>query len=368
MTRSENGRTRGLALALAAAGVLAAARAEGQRQGQGPGAAGARSEVRALARLEPEAGAVVVGARPGAKVVQVLAVEGRDVKEGDLLALLEGHDQRRQQFALAESQKAAALFKRQLRRDELALERETFDRLKQTRLDTLRGLVRTLKDQAGAAGADDAKPEGEEPKKAAAPLGGGMVPPEVREAARAQMRSELAKAEVQLKELEVSLELLARKRALEDRPLADDAPELAVLDHQVALARADLAATEVRAPAAGRILAVLAHAGEVSSGPLLTMGDLSVMVARAEVFQTDAPAVSVGDPAEVAILGRAVAGEVTRVGTLVGRNTIQSLDPTALADRRVVEVVVRLADPALASRLVNMQAEVAIRPRRPAAR
>jgi HlyD family secretion protein len=123
----------------------------------------------------------------------------------------------------------------------------------------------------------------------------------------------------------------------------------------------------VEAPSAGRVFSISARAGEISAGPLVTIGDVRAMVARAEVFQSDAPDVSVGDPAEVTILGRAVAGEVTRVGTLVARNAIQSLDPTALSDRRVVEVIIRLSDPTPGARLVNMQVEVAIRKRNTAA-
>jgi HlyD family secretion protein len=171
------------------------------------------------------------------------------------------------------------------------------------------------------------------------------------------------RAEDQLKELEVGLELLQRRRALEDKQAADASPEWAVLDRQVDLARADLEQSEVRAPADGRVLRVDARAGEVSVGLLFSLGDVRSMSARAEVFQSDALDVAVGDPAEVSLLGRTVAGEVTRVGTVVGRNAITSLDPTALADRRVVEVVVRLADAEPAARLVNMQVEVAIRRR-----
>ena len=187
-----------------------------------------------------------------------------------------------------------------------------------------------------------------------------MVPQDPR-VLSAQLRPELSRAEIQLKEFETSLELLDRQRKLEDEANRDDAPESVVLERQVELARADLASAEVRAPVTGRVLAVSAHAGEVSFGPLLTLGDVQTMVARAEVFQTDVLDVAVGDPAEVFILGRTVAGAVTRVGATVSRNTITSLDPADLADRRVVEVVVRLADPVIAARLVNMQVEVAIR-------
>jgi HlyD family secretion protein len=325
----------------------------------------ARSEVRALARLEPESGVIVIGVRPGARIEKVAVAEGEDIQPGKLLAVLEGHDQRARQLALAEAQRDAARFQRRVRREQLALERARFDRLKQTRLDGLRFIVRELKSKVGPApdaskGEQDSKTKGSQ-VKAASPLGGGMVPPIMQDMLAAQLRAELVKAEVQLKELEVSLELLDRQRKFEDEQVADDTPDTVVLDRQIELARADLAQSEVRAPSAGRVLAVMAHAGEVSSGPLLTLGDLRSMVARAEVFQTDVLDVTTGDAAEVTIVGRSVAGEVLRVGTMVGKNTVVSLDPTALADRRVVDVVVRLADPVLAARLVNMQVDVAIR-------
>jgi HlyD family secretion protein len=187
-----------------------------------------------------------------------------------------------------------------------------------------------------------------------------MVPHDAR-VLSAQLRTELARTEIQLKEFEASVDQLESQRKLEDELNADDSPESVVLDRQVELARADVASSEVRAPLTGRVLAVSIHPGEVSPGPLLTLGDVRTMVARTEVFQTNVLDVAVGDPAEVFILGRTVAGEVTRVGATVARNTITSLDPADLADRRVVDVVVRLADPALAARLVNMQVEVAIR-------
>ena len=86
------------------------------------------------------------------------------------------------------------------------------------------------------------------------------------------------------------------------------------------------------------------------------------MVAVAEVYQADVPEVKVGDPAEAVILGRKVAGKVTRIGRMVGRNTLASLDPRALQDRRVVAVTIRLDDPAAAADYVNMEVEVTIRP------
>ena len=357
-------RWRAVALALAVVGPVAGAPARAQTARE-TGSPVARSDVRALAHLEPESGAIVIGARPGMRVEQVRVAEGQDVKARELLAVLEGHDQRERQLALAEAQRDAARFQRRLRREQLVLERDRFDRLKQARLDSLRSTVADLKGKVGhEAGAKSGQTgsDKEAAVKSSVPaMSGGMVPQEVRDMLSAQLRAELARTEIQLKEFEATLELLDRQRKLEDEPTRDDSPEGVVLDRQVELARADLAGAEVRAPITGRVLAVSVHAGEVSLGPLLTLGDVQTMVARAEVFQTNVLDVAVGDTAEILILGRTVPGEVTRVGTTVSRNTIASLDPAALADRRVVEVVVRLADPALAARLVNMQVEVAIR-------
>jgi hypothetical protein len=141
-----------------------------------------------------------------------------------------------------------------------------------------------------------------------------MVPAEMGTMLAAQLRMDLAKTEIQLKELEVSIELLDRERKLEDERLADNSPDLAVLDRQVELAQADLALDEVRATAAGRVLALLAHPGGVSSGALLTMGDVRSMVARAEVFQTDVIDVAAGDSAEVSILGRRLRHAIPKAG------------------------------------------------------
>src|SRR5262249_52945484 len=111
---------------------------------------------------------------------------------------------------------------------------------------------------------------------------------------------------------------------------------------------------------------VLAHPGEISAGPLLEMGDVSTMVATAEVYQTDVGGIHIGDPAEVSILGNRVTGKVTRIGSVVGRNLLTSIDPPALRDLRVVVTTIQLDESTVASRYVNMEVETVIRPSGPA--
>ena len=92
------------------------------------------------------------------------------------------------------------------------------------------------------------------------------------------------------------------------------------------------------------------------------MGDLSAMVAIAEVFQTDISRLRTGDPAAVQVLDQSVTGKVTSIGSIVGRHQLTNLDPRALQDRRVVKVTIALDNPALTARFVNMEVEAAIKP------
>jgi HlyD family secretion protein len=110
------------------------------------------------------------------------------------------------------------------------------------------------------------------------------------------------------------------------------------------------------------VLELLAHAGEISSGPMLAMGDLSAMSAIAEVYQADVPRLHVGDPAVVPILDESSAGKVSRIGSVVGKNQLTNLDPRALQDRRVVKVTVSLENPQPAARFINMEVELIITP------
>ncbi len=62
----------------------------------------------ALARLLPASGLIAVGARPGARVVELKVQQGDQVAAGAVLAVLEGHETAREQLALARARKARA--------------------------------------------------------------------------------------------------------------------------------------------------------------------------------------------------------------------------------------------------------------------
>lgn len=310
--------------------------------------------VHALARLEPAAGVITIGARPGARIESVVVAEGATVGKGDVLAVLEGQAQAKTQLALAEAQKKSADRQRAIQRRRLALEREGDDALKTARLDAAKKMHELTKDRL--AQITKLRPTlsslVEKDERAKFDLAQTYF----------QVESAAMKAELELKELQTRLDLEPRQRALEDDGVADDGTDAEVLARQVDAARAAVTQTEIRAPADGRVLDLVTHAGEVSSGPVLSLGDLSAMVAKAEVYQSDVPRLAVGDPASVSVQGRTIAGKVARIGRVVGRNGLKSLDPRALQDLHIVEVTIALDDAAEASHYVNMQVDVTIRP------
>lgn len=290
-----------------------------------------RAAAVALARLLPTSGLTAVGARPGARIVELKVKEGDQVAAGAILAVLDGHDTAQSQLAMARARKARA------------------DEEWTARLDAARQAVALVIPRRDAA------------RKLYNQFSATLKGKERYDADMAlhQIEMEAIKAELELKLLGGTT--AKRASAEKDQPPARN-PEAASLDAAMALAEAGLRETEVRATGPGRILRVLIHPGEVSAGNLLEMGDVSSMVARAEVYQSDVPRIETGDPAEVDILGTTVAGKVTRIGTVVGKNQLTSIDPRASRDLRVIDVTIQLDRAEPADRFVEMEVEATIRP------
>ncbi|WP_165233954.1 HlyD family efflux transporter periplasmic adaptor subunit [Aquisphaera insulae] len=309
--------------------------------------------IHALGRLEPTNGLVTVGARPGGRIESIPVKPGDQVFAGQILAVLEGNAQAKAQVAVAEAAKAKGEHARSLEKSKLAIERAQADKLKGLRTEPATHL-RMLASQAMF----------EEMSKLYKQLSGTLQGKEKFDLIRSFQEADarFLRDSLEVRSYEASQEFVTKQRQLEDQQLDGPSPDLELLDRQVALARASLALTEVHAPAAGQVLEILARPGEISAGPLLLLGDLSGMVAAAEVFQADIPSLKLGDPATVQVLDREVTGKVTRIGSVVVRNQINPIDPRALQDRRVIKVQVGLDDPTFAARFINMEVEIAIHP------
>lgn len=352
-------------VALAAAGLLATL-APGTAARAQNAAPVARDGIHALGRLEPETGLITVGSRPGQRIDAIRVAIGDDVQAGQVLAVLEGRNQAEAQLALAELQVRQMEFQRKAKVDQFALEREQFKLTGEPKAEAATKVADALRKLL-----DRATPLYNVGNAAATLAPGTVDKAKLEDEGKyVELLAKTTQAELDKKLLDVEKTLNEKKADLEDAQVARDDtekktagnPEFLLPGAQVALAKAGLEQTEVRAPRAGKILDVLAREGELGTGQLLLMGDLSKMVAVAEVFQSDVLRVKVGDAASVKILDQSVPGKVTRIGSVVGRNQAANMDPRALKDVRVVKVWVALDDPKLASRLINMEAEVVITP------
>jgi HlyD family secretion protein len=184
----------------------------------------------------------------------------------------------------------------------------------------------------------------------------------------ALQEAEVVRLQAELSNAERELE---RNRKLRrDRVLSESdwrALELArdVARASLQRAEADLELSTVRSPIDGQVLEIHAREGErVGSEGILEIGRTQAMYAVAEVYETDIGRVRVGQRARITspALPRELEGEVERIGLKIGKKDVLSTDPVDDADARVVEVEIRLLEPALAERLTNLRVDVVIEP------
>ena len=129
--------------------------------------------------------------------------------------------------------------------------------------------------------------------------------------------------------------------------------------------RARLDSTLVRAPDAGRVLAIYAHPGQsVGAEGILAFGRTTEMYVNAEVMEEDLGRLKVGEKATITsdVLTHPAAGIVEEVGYLVGSREVFVTDPTAFTDSRVVHVKIRIANAAQVERLIHARVQVEIQP------
>jgi HlyD family secretion protein len=141
--------------------------------------------------------------------------------------------------------------------------------------------------------------------------------------------------------------------------------ELQAAEAAVDEVRARLDGTLVRAPAAGRVLAIHARAGQaVGREGVLSFGRTDEMLVDAEVLEEDVARTRVGQKVRISgdVLPAPVTGSVQEIGYLVGSREVFRSDPTAFADSRIVHVKVRADDAAALARFINARVTVEIGP------
>jgi HlyD family secretion protein len=329
----------------------------------------APASVAAFARLEPVSGLIALGAPSEDRVASVLVEEGAQVEKGAALCELASLPVRRAKAvelekrvedARAQRAAIAALGAARVRQGEAELARK--DALAARAAGVERCALRVTELKLERARLDQARVASEATLASQSERDGARLSYE-------QAEAEVSRAQASLAELEAAREhdLACARLAIEtaEAETARDLAALAILslEADAAAAQAEVELSIVRAPIGGRILKVLARAGE-RSGPraLLLMGDTSRMRAIAEVDQTQIRWVREGQAAEIsspALAGPAKA-RVERVGALVFKNDVFGDDPTAATNARVVPVGLVIEEEGLVTRLTHLECEVRI--------
>lgn len=160
------------------------------------------------------------------------------------------------------------------------------------------------------------------------------------------------------------LERLRNGARLSER--AEKHAEAAMARGAVQAARAMAEQCVLKSPVNGRVLQILRREGEFSGAsagtPLLVVGDVSRLIARAEINERDAALVRAGQTAEVWVEGQPKrwTGRVTSLASVMGRRTARSLDPTDRFDRDIREAIVAF-DGAVPPALVGLRVTVGVK-------
>lgn len=346
-------------------------RAEGRNAAAREPPPAARARVAALGRLAPRGEIVNVGAPEGDRLARLTVEEGQRVRRGEILAYLESQAERvaeRTQIAarLAEATsrvRSETAFGRAVISESTARVRLQED-LPDLEIRVHEAKVRVLEAELQNSQRDLERVRGlrrqdlisqQELERQALTVHRNRLD---LEAARVLLEK-LQRA----RDLELAVAQSQRSTAEASLPRALTAVEIESLRASLVLAEARIERTIIRAPIDGRILKIIMRSGEATGmRPILQMGDTSHMYAIAEVYETDVGLVRAGQSATVTspALSRPLTGRVEMIGTVVAKNAIVDIDPAALADRRVVEVKVRLDESEPAARLLNLQVQVEI--------
>jgi|APTNR8051073442_1049403.scaffolds.fasta_scaffold06756_2 HlyD family secretion protein len=300
-----------------------------------------RTHVSARGRIEPESGVVKVAAPYAFSAPQVITAlqvkTGAPITRGQLLATLDSHP--RLQAALAGARAEVALA--------------------ESRLALAATRARAGEIAAAAAAAASAQIDFEHAER------------ELKRSTQLDTQAAVARMDIDRWQTEVSAKkALVEKMRHSHAALRETlAAEARVSASAVALAKAAMRRAEaetaygqVLAPCDGVVLKTLLRAGELASSPLLELGDTRTMTVIAEVYETDARFVKLGAKARITspALAAPLTGEVISLGQRVSKRDAFNVDPTARTDGRIVEMKVRLDDPALVKAMTNLEVEVVI--------
>ena len=338
--------------------------------------------VTALGRLEPQ-GEVIklsVANAQDSRVNELLVAEGDRVTAGQLIATLQGLDQK--QAELAAAKQNVAVYQAKLEKVRAGEAKSAEMIAQQANIARLQAQLRneTLEREAAIADAyaEFINAETNYNRFQNLYLEGAVSRSqrddrrEMYQRARARLDQARARFDNTIATLQKQIDqeraILNKLREVRPVDLAEAQAEVDYAIAQVKQIESELEDYYVRVPIAGQILKINTLVGEQvdTSQGIVELGKTDRMYAIAEVYETDVGRVKVGQKATVISEHGGFAGKlqgtVDHIGLQIKKQDILESDPAADKDARVVEVKVRLdpQDSEKVAGLTNLQVRVKI--------
>lgn len=320
------------------------------------------ANVTALGRLEPRGEVIQLSAPSsafGVRVDQILVKEGKRVRAGDLVAILDNRD--RTEAALEKAKQDVKVAQANLAKveagaqtGEIDAQKATIAKLeaelagqKQTQQATvarIEALQRNAEvdlqryEQLFQSGAISAQ------QRDSQSLNATTATEQLNES-QSNRKQTIATLEKQIAEAKATLNKIQEVRPT-DVKLAQAEVDRAIA--QVKQAQADLSLASVKAPISGEIIKINTRSGEIISNQgIADIGRTEQMIVVAEVLEEDIGRVRLGQKASISSENQAFQGElhgtVMEIGRKIGKKDVLSTDPAADVDSRVVEVKIGLS-------------------------
>ena len=320
------------------------------------------ANVTALGRLEPRGEVLKLSAPSsptGTRVDQILVGEGKRVRVGDVVAILDNRDRalaalEKAKGQLKVSQANVANVQAGAKTGEIEAQKATIARLQaelQGQKQTLQATVARIEAEQRNAEVDFQRYEKlyQDGAISAQQLDSrrlsATTSSEQLNESEATRRQTIATLEKQIDEAKATLNKIEEVRPTDVR-LAQAEVDRAI--GEVKQAQADLALALVKAPISGEIIKIHTRAGEaISTDGIAEMGRTEQMMTVAEVLESDIGRVRLGQKATISSENQAFAGQiqgtVIEIGRKIGKQDVLDSDPAADVDARVVEVKIGLS-------------------------
>ncbi|MDX2255770.1 MAG: ABC exporter membrane fusion protein [Pseudanabaenaceae cyanobacterium bins.39] len=330
----------------------------------------APKSISALGRIEPQ-GEVVKVASPSAlgtsRIVKMMVKEGDQVKQGQVIAILDSYD--RSMAELLQAQSLAQESEINLAKvksgaksgDIIAQEGNVLSAA--ANIKSLEANAARIQSELEIAGRDynrflQVYREGAVSQTV---LDSYRIRVETLQGQLLQAKQQVEQAQFQLRQAQGLLSSVREVRPV-DVQAAEAQLQTAIVN--IKRAEVDLDLSQVRAPFDGQVLKINSKQGEVVSqtNGVIDLGNTKQMYVVAEIYETDIGSIKVGQKAtiESEAFAGTITGKVDRIGLKIAKNDVLGTDPAAKTDVRIIEVKIKLDDSKLVERLTNLQVRVKV--------